>query len=185
MKDNSTLALALLGLLHADPKSGYDLRKVFASTPMGSFSDSPGAIYPALARLEKQGMVSSEVEGTGGLRRRRLYRPTPKGTEAFRAWLEQPVTADEVIHRMDHLMLRFAFMDPVLRPERIARFLRALQGAIAAYLPTLHDYLDAHAREMTRSGRLALECGIREYALQLEWARSAAELYEQRRRKEA
>ena len=37
--------------------SGYDLRKIFTTTAMGSFSDSPGAIYPALARLEANGLV--------------------------------------------------------------------------------------------------------------------------------
>ena len=49
----SLLGYALLGLLHQKPSSGYALRRVFATTPMGTFSDSPGAIYPALGRLER------------------------------------------------------------------------------------------------------------------------------------
>jgi DNA-binding PadR family transcriptional regulator len=47
----SILGYALLGLIHQKPSSGYDLRKTFTETAMGSFSNSPGAIYPALARL--------------------------------------------------------------------------------------------------------------------------------------
>jgi len=54
---NSALAFALLGLIGQEPRSGYDLRKFFSSTPMISFSDSPGAIYPALRRLEQRGLV--------------------------------------------------------------------------------------------------------------------------------
>lgn len=42
--------------------SGYDLRKVFAETALGSYSSSPGAICPALARLEKQGLVIGEED---------------------------------------------------------------------------------------------------------------------------
>jgi DNA-binding PadR family transcriptional regulator len=29
------------------PSSGYDLRKIFSSTSMKTYSGSPGAIYPA------------------------------------------------------------------------------------------------------------------------------------------
>ena len=50
----SQLGYALLGLIHQQPLSGYDVKKIFASTPMAGFSDSPGAIYPALRRLEKE-----------------------------------------------------------------------------------------------------------------------------------
>ena len=51
--DISTLSLAILGLIAQEWQSGYDIRKAFATTPMGHFSSSPGAIYPALKRLEK------------------------------------------------------------------------------------------------------------------------------------
>src|SRR5260370_3518580 len=64
MQEISLLAYALLGLLRQQPRSGYDLRKIFANTPMGTFSDSPGAIYPALQRLEKHGLVSSRVHAS-------------------------------------------------------------------------------------------------------------------------
>ena len=71
----STLGYALLGLLHQAPQAGYDLRKTFVSTPMAAFSDSPGAIYPALRRLAGQGWIAP-VEPARGGRRRRLYAPT-------------------------------------------------------------------------------------------------------------
>jgi hypothetical protein len=46
------LGYALLGLL-MKPSSGYDLRKIFSSTSMKTYSGSPGAIYPALRRPAK------------------------------------------------------------------------------------------------------------------------------------
>ena len=52
-----SLGYALLGLLQGKPSSGYDLRKIFSSTSMRTYSDSPGSIYPALLRLEKQGLM--------------------------------------------------------------------------------------------------------------------------------
>src|SRR5260370_21535790 len=106
MKEISVLAYSLLGLLHQQPRSGYDLRKIFANTPMGTFSDSPGAIYPALQRLEKRRLVSSRVHPSRGIRRRRLYRPTPSRRRPFTGWQTKSIARDHLAHRADELMLR-------------------------------------------------------------------------------
>src|SRR3981081_3385500 len=95
--DQSLLGFALLGLIAPHPMSGYDLRKIFASTALGSFSDSPGAIYPALGRLEKSGLGRCTVQRSSSLRRRRVYRITTKGLAAFKSWLKKPVTRDDVV----------------------------------------------------------------------------------------
>jgi hypothetical protein len=42
----------LLGLTCMAPASGYDLKRIFAATPMGVYQPSSGALYPALRRLE-------------------------------------------------------------------------------------------------------------------------------------
>jgi DNA-binding PadR family transcriptional regulator len=184
MESNSQLAYALLGLIERQPRSGYDLRKVFASTAMGAFSDSPGAIYPALSRLESRGLVRSEVEASTSLRKRRLFRITPKGLAAFKAWLKKPVTRDDVIRRHEDLMLRFAFMDRTAGPERAVQFLREFAEELSGYIPSLKEYFKSHASEMPLSGRLAGECGIQEYDVRLRWARRSIAKYEQRKRNE-
>src|SRR5258707_12894153 len=94
---NSALAFALLGLIWQEPRSGYDLRKFFSSTPMISFSDSPGAIYPALHRLEQRGLVRGHGEGRPGLRRRRSFQLTAPGrAESKRRDNEQDVAHDGI-----------------------------------------------------------------------------------------
>jgi len=178
MNDHSLLGFALLGLLQKTPMSGYDLRKIFATTAMGSFSDSPGAIYPALRRLETQGWVQGKVESGAGLRRRQVFKPTAQGLAALKAWLRKPVTRDDVVRRIGDLMLRFAFMDQVLGPDQAARFLRTFAEEISTYLPELRKYLDSHAGEMPLSARLALECGIGEYEARLQWATKSAAAYQ-------
>lgn len=184
MRNESTLGFAILGLLIQEPMSGYDLRKMFAATAMGSYSDSPGAIYPALKRLEAQGRIRGAVEESGNVRRRRVYKPTAKGMAGFRAWLKQPITRDDVMRRMDELVLRFACMDQGAGPDYTARFLREMEREIGAYLPELEQFLKAHEGEMPLSARLALECGIRGYRVNLEWARTSAAQYERRKRKQ-
>lgn len=181
MENKSLLGFALLGLLQQAPMSGYDVRKVFESTAMGSFSDSPGAIYPALRRLEVRGLARSEVPESESLRKRRVFCSTPAGFAALKAWLIRPVTRDDVIRRIGDLMLRFAFMDQTLGEEQTSRFLDEFANQMANYIPALRQHLESHVGEMSLSGRLALEFGIQGYEAQLHWARTARTLYEQRK----
>lgn len=174
------LGYALLGLLSDEPSSGYDVRKMFSTTPMGTFSDSPGAIYPALKRLEASGLIRGEIENRGGLRRRKVFRPTTAGTRELKRWLSHPVTRDNVVRGMDELMLRFSFMDGVMGPDASAKFLNGLERELNTYIRTLKEYLAVNKATMPLSGSLALESGIRGYEAQVEWARSGVLAYKKR-----
>jgi DNA-binding PadR family transcriptional regulator len=174
---NSTLAFALLGLIWQEPRSGYDLRKFFSCTPMISFSDSPGAIYPALHRLEQRGLVRGHV--AEGLRRRRIFELTVRGRAEFRRWQTQPVLRNDVVRNLDALMLRFAFMDEFAGKGAALRFLKGLHRELAAYIPSLWKYLKANREHMSQSGRLALESGIQGYEAQLRWTKAAMTAYGQ------
>jgi DNA-binding PadR family transcriptional regulator len=185
MVNDSLLGFTLLGLIRQSPMSGYDLMKIFASTAWGTFSDSPGAIYPALRRLEVRELVRGTVEESSSLRRRRVFKVTAKGLAAFKAWLKKPVTRDEVIRRIPDLMVRCAFMDETLGEERTAKFIAEFAGELAGYIPSLQQYLESHSSEMTLSSQLALESGIQEYEARLRWARASMAFYEQRKRNRA
>jgi DNA-binding PadR family transcriptional regulator len=183
MNDISLLAYALLGLLQQEPRSGYDLRKIFASTPMGTFSDSPGAIYPALERLGKRGLVRSRIEETSGLRRRRLFRPTAAGIRAFKTWQTKTIVREDVIHSVDELMLRFSFMDETGSAAEARRFLKGLKSELGGYIPNLRRYLAKNSPDMPLSGRLAVESGIRGYETLFRWAKTAMSAYSKRKRR--
>jgi DNA-binding PadR family transcriptional regulator len=168
-----------MGLLHEKPSSGYDLRKIFSSTSMGSFSDSPGAIYPALERLEKQGLLRAKIEEGSGLRRRKVYRPTPKGLAELKQWLESPLTRDLLIRSLSEVMLRFAFIEAVFDSAAAIRFLQQLKSLLLDFIPELKAQLDMLRGKIPLSGRLALECGIKGYEAQLEWASAGIKAYQE------
>lgn len=173
MSATTTLGLALIGLLHKGPHSGYDLRKIFQSTPMGHYSSSPGAIYPALRRLEEQGLISGSVDRVQSLRPRKTFRPTQRGTEALRAWLAQPVTRDDVVFNLDVVLLRFAFMGNLEEAGETRLFLGSLVRELAGYVEELELQLEDLPAGPTLHGRLALECGIESQRAHLRWARRA------------
>ena len=83
----SELEAAVLGLIWQDgPCTPYAVRQVFLRTPSPQWSGSAGAIYPAVQRLERRGLIRSEAHSQGR-RKSRLYRASPKGLAALRKWL--------------------------------------------------------------------------------------------------
>jgi DNA-binding PadR family transcriptional regulator len=182
--DVSLLGYAVLGLLAQKESSGYDVRKTFALTPMQSFSDSPGAIYPALKRLEKGGLIRGTVERGSGLRQRKVFRLTAAGTDALKLWLRKPPTRDDVIRALDEMTLRFGFIDVFLGPDDSRRFLEALERELTSYIPELREYLAVHQARLPLSARLALESGIRRYEAHLRWAQDARAAYRRRNQRD-
>jgi DNA-binding PadR family transcriptional regulator len=171
----STLSLAILGLVSQRPLTGYDIRKMFVTTPMGHFSSSPGAVYPALRRIEEAGWVRGRT-GKGKTRRERVvYGITARGTQVLRQHLSRPVTRDDVIWHMDDLMMRFAFMDPIVGREMTVQFLKAFASELEAHATELRHYLDGVRQIMPPCGRLAMENGIQGYEMNAQWARRAME----------
>jgi DNA-binding PadR family transcriptional regulator len=55
--------LALLSMLEAGPKHGYELMKELETKSGGIYKASAGSIYPALQQLEDEGMVTSDQSG--------------------------------------------------------------------------------------------------------------------------
>ena len=86
------LRLYLLKLLDEAPRHGYEVIRLLQDRFMGVYSPSPGTIYPRLARLEEEGLVThDEVDG------RKVYRITDKGREEIQARLDDLAELEEEI----------------------------------------------------------------------------------------
>jgi len=76
------LRLYLLKLLDESPRHGYEVIRLLQDRFMGVYAPSPGTIYPRLARLEEDGLVTHEdVDG------KKVYSITDKGREEIRSRL--------------------------------------------------------------------------------------------------
>ena len=76
------LDLLLLAVLEKGPAHGYALIESLRARSGGTFDLPEGTVYPALHRLEKDGLISSTWSEDSG-RRRRVYQLTPRGIEAL------------------------------------------------------------------------------------------------------
>src|ERR1700746_60267 len=76
------LPLYLLKLLDEAPRHGYEVIRLLQDRFLGVYAPSPGTIYPRLARLEEDGLVThEEVDG------KKVYSITDKGREEIRSRL--------------------------------------------------------------------------------------------------
>jgi DNA-binding PadR family transcriptional regulator len=165
------LEALLIFLADSAGRSGYDIVQLFQTTPLGLFSDSPGAIYPALARLEGRQLLTSETELAG--RRRRSYARTPAGTAALHAWLEDD--AIQAAERRPELVeLRFVMIAGTLGRDEAARFLRRRADFYAEELARLESFRAGPALAMPEASRAAIDLGIRLCRTRLEWCRETA-----------
>ncbi|MEW9532048.1 helix-turn-helix transcriptional regulator [Microbispora sp. NPDC049125] len=88
------LRLYLLNLLEESPRHGYEVIRLLQDRFLGVYSPSPGTIYPRLARLEEEGLVTHEVVDG-----KKVFTVTDKGRAELvdrmdeLAELEQEITA--------------------------------------------------------------------------------------------
>jgi DNA-binding PadR family transcriptional regulator len=166
----------LLGLICAAPSSGYDLKQRFASTPIGVYQPSSGALYPALRRLELQGLVRDQRQAEPGrsARQRRVYESTEAGRAAHMSWLRVPAAPATVARDLPMHLMRFVMMEHLLPRAEVLTFLRSFADALAAFTMDLEKY--AAAAAFSFSGRhpgLALDHGLDMHRASLRWAERA------------
>ncbi len=93
--DHGELRLVVLAMIAEKPRHGYEIIKAIEDRFGGSYTPSPGVVYPTLTMLEELG--SATVEEMGG---KKLYTIT----EAGRAYLaEHRAAADAAINRMEEI----------------------------------------------------------------------------------
>ncbi len=76
------LDLLLLAVLTEGPAHGYAVIESLRQRSGGLFDLPEGTIYPALHRLESQGLLKSQWQEDSP-RRRRVYELTPRGQQAL------------------------------------------------------------------------------------------------------
>ena len=78
------LDMLLLAILESEPSHGYKVVQQLKVRSGSAFDLAEGTVYPALHRLESEGLLKSGWETKGG-KRRRTYKITRQGKAALSA----------------------------------------------------------------------------------------------------
>ena len=171
----TTFEHILLGMICAAPSSGYDLKRIFAATPMGVYQPSSGALYPALRRLELKGLVRAQAPAglsDKSARHRRVYEPAQAGRAAHASWLRAPVEPATVSRDLGLHLMRFVMMEHLFPRAEVLEFLQNLTNALAAFTAELERYTAVTDLDY-RHPRLALDHGLAVHRASLRWAEHA------------
>src|SRR6266568_236031 len=126
------LRLYLLKLLDEAPRHGYEVIRLLQDRFLGVYAPSPGTIYPRLARLEEDGLVThDEVDG------KKVYRITEKGREEIRARLDDLADLEEEL------------------AESVRDIAREVTEDVRETVRSLREELTWVARDVRREGRAA------------------------------
>lgn len=109
-----SLRFAILGLLSRESLTGYDLTKRFDTTIGFFWSAKHSQIYPELAALTKEGLVTFEVVTQTSKPNKKVYTITDQGREFLARWVGEPRDKRTV---KDPLLLRtwaLGALDPAL-----------------------------------------------------------------------
>jgi DNA-binding PadR family transcriptional regulator len=129
------ISFLVLGLLRLGATSGYAIKKAADAATSSIWPVSLAQVYPELARLEEQGLVTRQ-EDPYGARARSAYALTEKGEEALLAWLRSPYEVPAQF-RIEG-MLRFFFVDALPKREQIVMVQRA-QERLRDYGARMYD----------------------------------------------
>ena len=80
-----TLELLVLRLLRSGQLNGWDIMQRIQLVSGEVLSVTPGALYPALHRLEERGLITSEWGESVNNRRAKFYQLSPAGRKQLEA----------------------------------------------------------------------------------------------------
>lgn len=116
-----------LSVLYECEATGYDIRRMCTEGEFAYFIEASfGSIYPALAKLEEDGLVTSRTVPQDGKPARKVYSITDAGRQAFADELKAPL-GDDVFRSPFLLLARFVSILPQdLVTERVTEHLDRL-----------------------------------------------------------
>jgi PadR family transcriptional regulator AphA len=131
----SLLGNAILQRLEAEPMSGYELKKRFASSLGYGWRAYDTQIYRELKTLEAAGLVTARAEKGDRGPDRRIYSVTDAGRAAVVAWLESPL--DDTWYKSE-LTLRIWSMH-LMPADALQALLDGVESATRAYVEQLEN----------------------------------------------
>ncbi|MDH3208202.1 MAG: PadR family transcriptional regulator [Gemmatimonadota bacterium] len=167
----SELRLLILGLLARQPRTAYALGRSFSAMPATVHSGSPGAIYPAVTALQREGLVERDL-GPNGESRGQPYSLTRKGRQVLADWLSQPIEGWDLVKSPGTVLLRLSFVSSKSARQQLRS---DLSLAASAALEELQEYQELAGLDLADSSRESLELTASLFRAYVAWARQGIE----------
>jgi DNA-binding PadR family transcriptional regulator len=167
------LPSAILGLLSWKPASGYDLKRIISESEVFYWSGNNNQIYKSLLELQKEGLVTCQVQLQESLPAKKIYSITAEGLSVLRRNLLASPQLPE-LHKS--FLIQLAWQE-VLSIDEVLALLGQYADEIATHLRMLQAQAAQTGQGPSRSLREKFmwkrihENLIAAYQTELDWAR--------------
>ncbi|MEO1090375.1 MAG: PadR family transcriptional regulator [Pseudomonadota bacterium] len=144
-----------LGVISAGACSGYELKKTVEEDFHHFYRASYGSIYPALAELERSGLVAGEAIEQAKRPDKKVYRITDAG----RAALADALAAEEPAHTARSEFLVLMYFAHLLTPDRAAQVIDTMTAHFERVMLADVDAYERRAEPLTSGQRFAVGFG--------------------------
>ena len=136
----------LLGFFMYRSMTGYELKKFF-SISFSFFSGlSYGSIYPALKKMEQEGLITMRMERQERTPNRKIYTITEAGRETFLKALKAPFAFEGAKSAFLTHLFFFAYLSPEERLASTRKYLDTVREMLLN-LEQARPEIEAHADE--------------------------------------
>jgi DNA-binding PadR family transcriptional regulator len=176
----------ILGLLNWIPSSGYDLKRIISDSEVFYWSGNNNQIYKALLELEKDGLVTHQVQLQESLPAKKIYSITAAGQAALIESLRLPPQVPEF---QKSFLLQLAWADN-LSDDEILALLGKYEEEIANRLlmcqarPAIHGGSPNRSQRERYLWQRITENLIATYQAELDWVRQTQAEFCQRKYQE-
>jgi len=164
----SELEGVALGIIYNEQNAtAYFVRCKLRAAPSSHWRASAGSVYPLLARLEGEGLVSSTADDDDG-RGRKYLEITKKGRAALRSWIKAGVDPDLVSATADPARSRTFFLAALSKKDRVS-YVENMLHAMEKYLDETRVHLAGISQKDDLFGYLGALGALTSTEARLEW----------------
>lgn len=174
-QDPLSVEYILLGVIRQSPIHAYDLAKKLGSQEELSiiWRFNQSQLYAVLEKIERNGLIQSEIKAGAAFPFRKVYSLTEKGDKLFNQWKAEPV---EHPHN-----LRSDFMAKLyfLKDEPQVQFESVIHAQIAVcekWLDNFHKRTDGLPADSAYP-KMVFDFRIKSLEAMIDWLNSCLEIY--------
>ena len=167
----SELEGVCLGIIrHRKSCTAYRVRLELKEAPSSHWRASAGSVYPLLARLEHEGLITATVDGQDG-RGKQLLAISRKGTTALKNWIRAGCEKDLISSVTDPIRSRTFFLDVLTQAQQI-EYLDTLIERMESYLAETLLRLERADKDSARFDYLGSLGAFKLTEARLDWLRT-------------
>ncbi|MTV47379.1 hypothetical protein GJ688_00100 [Heliobacillus mobilis] len=173
-----SLKHALLGFLSYNSMTGYQLKQYVDESVQHFWNASLSQIYPTLSQMEKEGLLTMEVEYQEEKPNRKIYHITDAGRQELQRWLREPTNLPSV---REAFLIKVFFGGTMEKEDILSQmnqYLKLHRDLLAMYQGPVLEKMQQEAANLERDSffwALTLEAGINLEKAWIEWLEESIE----------